>query len=156
MSGPLRSWDIFIDLHWRNIANAKDLTLIKTITKKYGWKTKLDFQGRLVKEKKVIIITDIAQNIVFASNNVHSMTGYFPDEITSNTPRMFQGKETSLHAKMAIKNAIEQLSPFCTSLINYRKDGSTYNCEIEGIPIKNKANQYTHFVAFEKQIYGMS
>ena len=63
---------------------------------------------------------------------------------------MFQGILTSETTKNSIRNAISKKHPFKEVLLNYRKDGSTYWCEIEAYPKFDKKNNLVHFIAFER------
>jgi hypothetical protein len=51
-----------------------------------------------------------------------------------------------------IRDKINQELPFEKKVINYKKNGKTYDCLIKGYPIKNKKGKLTHFIAFEKAL----
>jgi PAS domain S-box-containing protein len=78
------------------------------------------------------------------------MTGYAENEVIDKTPKMFQGPETSKIALQEIRQAIEKQLPFEKTLLNYKKNGETYDCKIQVFPIFNLKGQLCHFIAFEK------
>lgn len=63
---------------------------------------------------------------------------------------MFQGVLTSESIKNNIRKAIINKKPFKEVIINYKKDGSTYLCEIEAIPKFNKKGEFLNYIAFER------
>jgi hypothetical protein len=42
--------------------------------------------------------------------------------------------------------------PFSASITNYRKNGEAYLCKVKIVPLYNKANQLTHYIAFEREV----
>ncbi len=65
---------------------------------------------------------------------------------------MFQGPKTSKVVLKEIREAIKLQIPFEKTIQNYRKDGRTYNCQINGAPVFNLKGKLTHFIAFEKEV----
>ena len=78
------------------------------------------------------------------------MNGYEAHEVIGNSPKMFQGAKTDLQVSNEIRQSILNKLPFEKVIINYCKDGSTYNCHIKGFPIFNHKGEVTNFIAFEK------
>lgn len=148
-AGPLLSWDIFIESYHRRIALAEDLQLLKKMSRKNNWCCAWDTEERLIRQGKVILVTDPLLTIVFASSNLLQMNGYLPEEVISKTPKLFQGEDTCRISRQMIREAIRNQQPFKATLLNYRKNGTTYDCEIEGLPVFNRSQQLVHFIAFE-------
>jgi hypothetical protein len=63
---------------------------------------------------------------------------------------MFQGPESSNESRRQISNAILRRVSYKGSIINYRKDGTTYNCVIEEYPVWDKKKNLVNFIAFEQ------
>ena len=146
---PLLSWDLY-SVFFRNLMGAQhDLALLTQMAKLYKWNLSLDFDDEL-KTNDAILITNVDLQIVFASQGIASMSGYQPTEVVGNSPKMFQGKETSADERAKIRKAISNVQPFDTVLVNYRKNGETYDCHIRSFPIYNKKGELTHFIALEK------
>ena len=49
-----------------------------------------------------------------------------------------------------IRNQLKELKPFTAIITNYRKDKSSYECEVRIIPMYNE--NVTHFLAIEKLV----
>ena len=80
------------------------------------------------------------------------MTGYTSGYAFNKKLSFLRGKESSPHVLHKIRAAISHLQPITTSIINYRKDGSAYNCSIEILPLLTDENKPMHFIAIEKII----
>jgi hypothetical protein len=78
------------------------------------------------------------------------MSGYHQEEIIGKSPKVFQGILTSEITKTNIRQAINNKLPFKEIILNYKKDGSTYLCEIEAIPKFNKKGEFLNYIAFER------
>ena len=136
---PLISWDIF------STSNL-EASNFNSLQKK--WANKEDYHNQIA--NKSVVVTDKNLNILFATREIAALTGYHSSEIIGRSPRMFQGVLTSESAKKNIREAISKKHPFKEVLLNYRKDGSTYWCEIEAYPKFDKKNKLVHFIAYER------
>ena len=136
---PLLSWDIFSNPNL-------EIVTFNTIQKK--WINKENYHNQI--ENKSVIITDSKLTILCATKQISELTGFHKSEILGNSPRMFQGVLTSETTKNSIRKAISKKHPFKEVILNYRKDGSTYMCEIEAYPKFDQKNNLTHFIAFER------
>lgn len=138
---PLISWGIFYDYNGK-------IQLFNSIQK--SWKKKENFHEIVNKSKKTIIITNTNLEIVFASKNITEMNGYQSFEIMGRLPKIFQGELTNTETTNKIRIAIKNKFPFKEILLNYKKDGSTYRCEIEAYPKFNKKGEFVNYIAIEK------
>jgi PAS domain S-box-containing protein len=149
-AGPLMSWDIFMGGYHRTMQRLDDWQKLKQLADKNAWRVDWDLEELIVKEGKVALVTDPSQIIRFATESMFEMNGYMPKEVIGKKPSIFQGVATSLDVRKEIRTAIQQLKPFRGTLINYRKDGTLYHCEVEEFPVFNIENKHTHFIAFER------
>jgi hypothetical protein len=62
-----------------------------------------------------------------------------------------QGENTSEAVKLRINEKIEQNKPFKEVVVNYRKNGEMYNCEIQIFPLTGNNNSI-HFLALEREV----
>lgn len=147
-SAPILAWDFHYEyLHELKVIFA-DLKKVKKISNRFSWDdNKLEIENRILDE--VILVTDANLKIVFASNGIKKMTGYTESEIIGKTPKIFQGPKTSEIALKEIRTAIQLQVPFEKTLENYKKDGKTYKCKINSVPIFNIKGELSHFIAFE-------
>lgn len=138
---PLLSWDIFQNYN----SEIKSYNFIQK-----EWKSKENFRKIVQLEKREIIITNANQEIVFATTGIYEMNGWNPFEVIGKSPKIFQGELTSEISKNKIRAAIKNQLPFKEVILNYRKDESTYLCEIEGFPKFNKKGELINYIAFER------
>lgn len=151
MAHPLLCWDIVSEGLNRRLEFAKDMTNLQHIIKKNDWNllSERSLDNSIVWENKAMLVTNLDLKIVLATKNIIEMGGYRPLELIGKSPRMFQGKATTEQSRNIIRQAVEKHIPFITDIVNYRKDGSIYNCHIEGYPIFNKKGHLVNFVALE-------
>ena len=110
------------------------------------------FEKEILQKNHIVVVTDAQLKIVHASESIFEMNGYRPKEIIGKNPKMFQGKNTCKKTSQKIREAIENQEIFDEVVLNYRKDGSTYNCWIKGFPIKNRKGKVVNFIAFEREV----
>ncbi|GGD15318.1 PAS domain-containing protein [Flavobacterium orientale] len=138
---PLVSWNTFS-------VNDLDISVFNSFQK--NWKEKIDFHSIISVPKREIVITDAKFKIVFASHGIHEMNGYHPSEIIGKSPKIFQGKLTSETTRNSIRKALSKNLPFKEVIINYKKDGTTYRCEIEAYPKFDTSGKLINYIAFER------
>lgn len=148
--GPLLCWDIFMQGYKRKMLLLESLQKINKIAKGSNWNVEWDIEEKLLREEKIILVTDLSLLIRFASQNIVEMNGYNSEEVIGKSPKIFQGKGTTVETRNKIREAIIKRIPFHGSIINYRKDGTPYNCLVEEYPVCNKKGKLVNFIAFEK------
>jgi PAS domain S-box-containing protein len=138
---PLVSWNVFS-------TNDLEISIFNSLQNQ--WKEKVDFHTMISVPKREIVITDAKFKIVFASHGIHEMNGYRPAELVGKSPKIFQGALTSETTRNKIRNALSKNLPFKEVIINYKKDGTAYCCEIEAYPKFNASGKLINYIAFEK------
>lgn len=136
---PLVSWGI-------SSSNVLEVTTFNSIQKQ--WTNKENYLNQIA--SKAVIITDENLKIIFVTKHITELTGYQTSEIIGYTPKMFQGALTSEITKKNIRIAINKKYPFKETILNYRKDGTSYWCEIEAYPKFDHNNNLINFIAFER------
>lgn len=145
---PLNSWEFYGE-YFQNLINFKeDIDTLNKLALK--WDFERNYVRKMVVDHNVVVVTNPTLEIVFASHNMKKMNGYAPQEVLGRSPKMFQGKETCKETRGKVRNAINEQKPFEVSILNYRKDRSTYLCEIEGYPVLNTKGKLVNYIAFEK------
>jgi len=119
---PLMCWDIFASYN-------QELNNYNAIQSK--WQIQENFNAIVYQQKRDIIVTNANQEIVFATQGIYGMNGYHPSELIGKSPKIFQGELTSAESKNKIRTAINNQLPFKDIILNYKKDGVTYLCDIE-------------------------
>jgi diguanylate cyclase (GGDEF)-like protein/PAS domain S-box-containing protein len=90
--------------------------------------------------------------IVWANKVFYQRTGYTPDEVIGQSPRILQGPETDRATLDKIRVALEKWRPIRSEVLNYRKDGSTYWSEFQIVPIANEKGWYTHWASIQRDV----
>ena len=79
------------------------------------------------------------------------MCGYTLDELRGKSlGPILQGKETDPVAVSRLRSALHDQRSCQETIVNYRKDGSTYWARIAITPISDDADQLRWFVARER------
>lgn len=69
------------------------------------------------------------QRIVYANQAVCEITGYDPDELLGNSPKMLQGPETDPAVMQRLRRDLESGAGFNGQTVNYRKNGEPFVME---------------------------
>ncbi len=150
---PLRSWDIFAvylsDLHAK-MSKLSDVDSLHSFKKKYSWT--FDPESILPQDYTTIVVTNSAQEIQWVNPGFSEMTGYSKTFAIGKHPRFLQGVDTSQTTKAEIREALKLHKPVSAKLLNHRKEGSSYLCEIKIIPLRNSDHKVTHLIALEKKV----
>ncbi len=149
---PILSWDLSGSYFDKTCKDFDDLRVLKSLALRNRWSYKNTFNEEFLEKEQVIVVTDPELKIVYATNNIFNMNGYTLDEIKDKTPKIFQGKKTNSKINATISKAIKKGEAFEATVVNYRKDGSTYNCWIKGEPIFNKKGKIVNFIAYEREV----
>lgn len=150
---PLLCWDIYAystSCMLQKINNTNDLKKLLDLQKKYQWKTEVEKLAEL--DYEALILTDLTQTIKWVSSGFEGMTGYSGKFAIGKKPSFLQGINTQEETKSRIREKLAYGKPFSESIINYRKDKKEYLCEVTIIPLFNKADRLTHFLALEKEL----
>jgi PAS domain S-box-containing protein len=104
-----------------------------------------------------IVLTDAALDspgptICYANPAFCRLTGYGSEELIGRSPRMLQGRDTQAMALRSLSRALRGSTRFHGVLVNYRKCGGSYLCEIDVRPIYGRDGTPERFVAFEREV----
>lgn len=107
--------------------------------------------------RDVIVVTDPilelpGPRIVFANSALENMTGYTPDEVIGQNPRIFQGPKTDRASLKLIREHLLQKKSLTIELLNYSKNGQEYWIEASISPIRDKSGEITHFISVQRDI----
>lgn len=114
------------------------------------WKDNSNLLLIAKKRNQKVVVTDKNFKIVFASDSISEMNGYQPSEMIGKSPAIFQGEKTSKRTTLKIRNAVTSFKPFKEVILNYKKNGEEYWCQIEAFPMFNNNNEFLNYIAFEK------
>ncbi len=150
---PLLSFDLYLEAYHHLIKNLKKEADIEEL--KYILKGNIEpnIQDMLRQEVyDALVLTSFDQHIIWANNGFTEMTGYAKNYALGKKPKFLQGEQTS---KSTIRDIGEQLHlkhSYTGSIVNYRKSGETYLCQIKILPLYDSKKELTHFIALEKEL----
>ncbi|GAB1544845.1 hypothetical protein NUACC21_75210 [Scytonema sp. NUACC21] len=90
--------------------------------------------------------------ILYVNEEFTRQTGYAPEEVMGQSPRILQGPKTDRAQLDKIRAALSKWQPIRIELINYRKDGSDFWVEVNIVPIANENGWYSHWVSVQRDI----
>ncbi|MFA5105395.1 MAG: PAS domain S-box protein [Candidatus Micrarchaeia archaeon] len=102
-----------------------------------------------------IIITDPAGKIIYANKAASRVTGYPHSEIMGSTPSLWKSKSTpdSFYRKFW-KTIRDEKKVFRGEITNRRKNGETYNAEINVAPFLDGEGKVLGFLGIERDVTG--
>ena len=90
--------------------------------------------------------------LVSANPAFCALTGYSLDEVIGQDCRMLQGALTDATKIAVISASLRRGEPARQTLLNYRKDGSTFWNEITIAPLRDEGGVVTGFVGFQSDV----
>jgi PAS domain S-box-containing protein len=97
-------------------------------------------------------LDDPGPRIVYANPAFARMTGYTAAEIVGQTPRVLQGEKTDRAILDRMREALRRRRPVQVTLVNYRKDGTEFDVEIDIAPLIDESGAVTRFVAVQRDV----
>lgn len=151
---PLASFDVHLT-NLKNLTNEfkkdNDISdLINIINTSY-WSTDITMNV-FQKNYDALVLTDKNQKIIWVSSGFNNMTGYSKSYAVGKKPVFLQGEKTSPSVKKQIRSDLKNNHSYSGSLVNYKKNGQAYNCQIKISPIYSSKKSLKYFLAFEKEI----
>jgi PAS domain S-box-containing protein len=91
--------------------------------------------------------------LVYASQSFLRLTGYQRNEILGKNCKFLQGAETDPYAIEAMSRAVTEGKDISITLLNYRKDGTTFWNDLQLAHIKDNAGRTIFIVGIQKEVY---
>lgn len=89
--------------------------------------------------------------LVYANQAALRQTGYALHELIGRSPRLFQGPETDPAALRTFRNAMTHWQPVRQTVLNYRKNQSTFWVEIDLAPLADHDGWHTYWVSVQRE-----
>ncbi|GGZ25718.1 hypothetical protein GCM10007049_17830 [Echinicola pacifica] len=149
---PLRCWDVYAQTLLPTAPNcpvSRDERILRYLGAKHKWQ---GFPALRQHTYEALILTDQHNKIIWVNAGFKKMTGYTPHNVIGRSPKILQGQLTSPQALKRFSALLKKEMPFTTKILNYRKNQSTYICEIEVFPLRNQSGEISHHLALEKEL----
>lgn len=117
-------------------------------------------QSVVVNTNDAVIITEAepidapGPRILYVNEAFTQITGYQPEEVLGQTPRILQGAKTDQAELHKVRTALSCWQPVTVEVINYRKDGSEFWNEFSLVPVADSQGWYTHWIAVQRDTTG--
>lgn len=160
-SMPVLCWDVFamgyksegVSRGFESDRTYYDRTRLLALAKINDWVLPVDLDQELGIPGNTIVMTNLQEQIQFASAGFFEMTGYHPYEAVGKRPsELLQGKDTEPEIKQQIRAAIDARESCEATLINYRKDGEPYYCKVRIMPVYTHGHELVAFIAVEREV----
>lgn len=151
LSAPLLCWDVAHPLLRKRQEMVNDLETFAQLKARFDWQNAVDLRSALL-DNLTVIVTDRAARILWVSDAFHLLTGYQSSEAVGKTPAFLQGPLTSPKSQRTIRQHLVQAQPVAVKVLNYRKEGTPYWCQVDIHPLINSQQECTHFIAYEKEL----
>lgn len=150
---PLLSMDFYSQNFQQSLSNGRrrnDLETLLNLDTEINWK--FDHDLILKNNYDALVLTDASQAIQWVNKGFSKMTGYPANYALGKSPKFLQGDNTCLETTSRIRKQLGGKEIFSEVVINYRRNKDVYKCEITIIPLYNRDNNHTHFLAIEKEV----
>jgi len=127
---------------------SSELDFLLNLSRLLNWKPNADL-NKIKQAYMAVVVTDIDKNIIWVNGYFETMTGYSKDEVLYKNPKFLQGKGTDTLTLHSIRKKINGQKKFKGTLINYKKNGDEYRCNVDIQPIFDNHGNHTHYIAFE-------
>jgi len=102
--------------------------------------------------KESVVLTNADRQVLYVNSSFTATTGYTLAEISALGMHVLQGPQTNGATLSEIDGALCSNGFFNGTLLNYRRDGSSFWNHLSIIPIHDKTGTLTHFVSIQKDV----
>ncbi|MFW5917822.1 MAG: PAS domain-containing protein [Halorubrum sp.] len=89
--------------------------------------------------------------LIYVNDGFETLTGY-ATEMFGRDCRFLQGEETNPETRAALREAIDDERPISVDILNYRANGQSFWNRLTVAPIRDEAEDDTHYVGFQTDI----
>lgn len=149
---PLMSGLEFLPLEKHQSRWMQEFRALQEMAKKQNWKNLPEVLESLHNPEVAIVITDAREQIQWVSEGFFRMTGFTMEEVRNRKPSFLQGPDTDPGTTERVRQSLSKMQQVKETLINYRKNGESYFCNVVITPLFNQEDILTSFIAVEKEV----
>src|SRR5262249_37503825 len=90
--------------------------------------------------------------IVHVNDALCRITGYRPDELIGNTPRLLQGVKTNRAVLAAMRSSLDVHRQFAGELVNYRNGGREYSVGLQIVPVAGPDGTLLYWLSVHRDV----
>ncbi|GAB3226840.1 PAS domain-containing protein [Spirosoma arcticum] len=146
---PVAAYEITLLTAAQKGAKRREMTFFQQLSATYNWQLSQPQRQRYlscIQTGYTLILTDQAKMILWTTTNFLSLTGYSPQEVLGQTPKMLQGPATDSLVARQVGDSVRGSQSVKADLLNYRKDGQSYRCRLWIDPLHRGPGQPLHFL----------
>ncbi len=100
-----------------------------------------------------VIVTDAERRIVWVNESFTRLSQYTLEEVKGRPPgAVLQGEATDPGTRARIREQLDRGETVRTELLNYRKDGSAYWCELAIQAVRDDTGRITHYIGLQSDV----
>lgn len=99
-----------------------------------------------------VLITDADARLEFVNQAFTRISGYAPAEVLGRDPRLLASGRTPRAVYDAMWSALRGGQEWRGEIINRKKNGSEYHCDISIFPLRGEHGEITHFVSLAEDV----
>ncbi len=152
---PVACYEIFMLSQAQERAKRQEAGLFEQLSTIFDWDMSRKRRSVYLKKLRTgstLVLTDLTKTILWTSQSFLTMTGFTRAESIGQTPAFLQGPGTDRTTLTTVRDALRRADPVKAELLNYRKNGETYLCQVAIDPLFNNLGELTHFLAVEHEI----
>ena len=143
----------FFDLRIAKLDDSSVLAIIRDVTEKQKSDLQLKKISQAIRQSSsTVVITDTDARIEYVNPKFTELTGYLPEEVVGENPRILQSGRTPEHVYRELWDTVTSGAEWHGTFWNRKKNGDLY-CEAASIaPVKDGDNQIVSYIAVKEDI----
>lgn len=99
-----------------------------------------------------VVACDADGRILLVNRAMVAMTGHEADALQGQCCDLFAGPDTCTRSLARLRTALQHGDRFSGEMLNYRRDGSTFWCEVVVDPVRGGDGAVSHFVRVQRDL----
>lgn len=154
-SYPVACYEIYLLTQAQERAKRREANVFRQLGEIFDWdmpRRQRNVYLKKLKQGHTLVLTDLSKTILWTSRSFLAMTGYNHTETIGKTPGMLQGPGTDRDTVSYVRESLQRANPVKAEMLNYRKDGESYICQVQIDPLFDSQGHLTHYLAVENEI----